>query len=42
MNTEANKQSILDNFAKPFDLSNAPLLRVAVYYLDNEKTNDFD
>ena len=36
--TEANKQSILDNFAKPFDLSNAPLLRVAVYYLDNEKT----
>lgn len=36
--TEANKQSILDNFAKPFDLSNAPLLRVAVYYFDNEKT----
>ena len=36
--TEANKQNILDNFAKPFDLSNAPLLRVSVYYLDNEKT----
>ena len=35
---EINKQSIIDNFAKPFDLSNAPLLRVAVYYFDNEKT----
>ena len=36
--TEKNMQSIVDNFPKPFDLANAPLLRVCIYYLDNQKT----
>lgn len=33
-----NKQKIVDNFPKPFDLSCAPLFRVAVYNLENKKT----
>lgn len=36
--TEKNISTIVDNFPKPFDLANAPLLRVCIYYLDNQKT----
>lgn len=36
--TENNLTIIKNNFPKPFDLSKAPLFRVSVYYLDNEKT----
>ena len=35
---EKDLQSILDKFPKSFDLSVAPLLRVSVYILDNQKT----
>jgi amino acid adenylation domain-containing protein/thioester reductase-like protein len=31
-------ENIINNFPKAFDLSNAPLLRVNVHYLDNKKT----
>lgn len=33
-----DKTSLINNFPKPFDLSTAPLLRVAIYFLDNKKT----
>ena len=36
--TEENIREIIDKFPKPFDLSKAPLLRVAVCILDNKKT----
>lgn len=36
--TECNLRQIVNHFPKPFDLSKAPLLRVAVYYLDHQKT----
>lgn len=29
---------IIENFARPFDLEKAPLLRVTLYYIDNTKT----
>lgn len=36
--TEKNINKIIDKFPKPFDLSEAPLLRVGVCILDNKKT----
>lgn len=35
---ESEVESIISNFSKPFDLETAPLLRVCLYYLDNNKT----
>lgn len=35
---EADLKDIIDSFPKSFDLENAPLLRVAVHFLDNKKT----
>lgn len=35
---EANLRDIIDSFPKGFDLETAPLLRVAVHFLDNKKT----
>lgn len=35
---ETEIQSIISNFSKPFDLENAPLLRVCIYHLDTNKT----
>ncbi len=37
-NKEQNIDNIINNFAKPFDLEHAPLLRVQICYLDNKKT----
>ena len=34
-NTSTEKDAIIKNFSKPFDLENAPLLRVELHYLDN-------
>ena len=33
-----NIQKIVNNFPKPFDLENAPLLRVSIYILDNTQS----
>ena len=35
---EADIREIIDKFPHPFNLSNAPLLRVALYYIDDKKT----
>lgn len=37
-NSEKNISKIINTFSKPFDLEKAPLLRVQLCYLDNEKT----
>ena len=37
-NTSTEKDAIIKNFSKPFDLENAPLLRVELHYLDNNQT----
>ena len=36
--SEKNIKEIINNFPKPFDLSKAPLLRISVCFLDNQKT----
>lgn len=42
INTFKNKSTeinnLINNFSKPFNLKNAPLLRVELHYLDNKKT----
>lgn len=35
---EKNINAIINNFSKPFNFENAPLLRVGVYYLNDSKT----
>jgi len=35
---ESEIQSIISNFSRPFDLENAPLLRVCLYHLDTNKS----
>lgn len=35
---EKNINTIINNFSKPFNFENAPLLRVGVYYLNGSKT----
>lgn len=35
---EINRERIIRNFPKPFDLEKAPLLRVQLHYLDNDTT----
>ena len=35
---EKNINNIINNFSRPFNFENAPLLRVGVYYLNNKKT----
>ncbi len=37
-NTGSEISSLINNFAKPFDLEKAPLLRVEVHYIDNKQT----
>lgn len=37
-NTSSEVDSLVNNFAKPFDLENAPLLRVEIHYIDNNQT----
>ncbi len=37
-NRSSEMKEIIKAFPKPFDLENAPLLRVELHYLDNEKT----
>ena len=37
-NTSSEIDSLVNNFAKPFDLAKAPLLRVEIHYIDNKET----
>ena len=37
-NTEKELKNIINNFAKPFKLEKAPLIRIEIHYLDNKKT----
>ena len=37
-NENSELENIINNFPKPFNLETAPLLRVELHYLDNEKT----
>lgn len=37
-NKNINVQKTINNFAKPFNLENAPLLRIKVHYLKNKET----
>ena len=37
-NTSSEIDSLVNNFAKPFDLEKAPLLRVEIHYIDNKET----
>lgn len=37
-NTSSEIDSLVNNFAKPFDLEKAPLLRAEIHYIDNKQT----
>ena len=37
-NTSSEIDSLVNNFAKPFDLEKAPLLRAEIHYIDNNQT----
>ncbi len=37
-NKEEDIPSIIENFAKPFNLEKAPLLRIEIHYIENKKT----
>lgn len=37
-NTENEINNIVNNFVKPFNIDKAPLLRVELHYIDNQKT----
>ena len=37
-NTEDEMKKVIENFSKPFELENAPLLRVELHYIEGQKT----